>query len=205
MTAPAGAGVLNSRVVPQPISVPFVSYADYVAVEGTSDIKHEWLRGEVFAIAGGSPEHGALAAAVIGELRAGLRARPCRVYSSDVRVFIPATQLSTYPDVTVVCGKLETHPEDPGAITNPVLLVEVLSDSTEAYDRGQKFAHYRRLSSLKEYVLVSQREQRIELFRRSEAGSWTLHEASTGGRIELESVGHALSVDEIYRDPLAAG
>src|SRR5215212_185514 len=118
---------------PQPVGR--MSYAEYLAAENKTDVRHEWLRGEVFAMAGGTPEHAALAAAVIAALSAALRDRPCRVFSADARVRVLATGLSTYSDVTVVCGRLETDPEDANAIINPVLLIEVLSDSTEAYDR----------------------------------------------------------------------
>jgi Uma2 family endonuclease len=118
-------------------------------------------------------------------------------------VKVQATGLATYPDATVVCSQLETTPDDPQAVVNPVVLVEVLSDSTEAYDRGERFAHYRRIPSLREYVIVSQREQRIEVHRLNEAGRWELHESAAGESVELASIGCHLSVDDVYRDPLA--
>jgi len=179
-----------------------MSYAEYLAAEATSDTRHEYLRGQVFAMAGGTPEHGALAASITGALIAALRDRPCRVFNSDVRVRIRATDLTTYPDLSVVCGRLERDDEDQNAIVNPVLIIEVLSDSTEAYDRGEKAAHYRRLPSLQEYVLMSQHRPRVEVFRRREAGHWELHEAAEGQQIELVSVGCTLDVAELYRDPL---
>jgi Uma2 family endonuclease len=103
----------------------------------------------------------------------------------------------------VVCGRLETDPDDASAIITTVLLVEVLSDSTEAYDRGEKFAHYRRIPSLREYVLVAQRGRRIEVVQRNDAGRWELYEAGAGEVVELASVGCSLAVDDVYRDPLA--
>ena len=151
-----------------------MSYREYLALEATSDLRHEFLGDEVFAMAGGTPEHGALATTVAGELRAAQRGRACRVYSSDVRVRVAATGLSTYPDATIVCDRLETDPADPDAILNPIVLVEVLSDSTEAYDRGVKAAHYRRIPTLREYVLLSQREPFIEVYRRNERDHWEL-------------------------------
>jgi Uma2 family endonuclease len=187
----------------EPAAKPYVTYAEYLATEEVSETKHEWLNGEVFAMAGGTLPHGALAAAVIAALSAALRGRPCRVFTSDVRVRVQETGLSTYPDVSVACGRLETAPEDRHALVNPVVLVEVLSDATEAYDRGEKFAHYRRIPSLQEYVLVSQSKPRIEVFRRTTGGKWELDEAEAGATLELTSVGCQLSVDEIYRDPLA--
>jgi Uma2 family endonuclease len=180
-----------------------MSYAEYVAAESASELRHEWLHGQVFAMAGGTPEHAGLAMSVGAQLLAALRDRPCRVFSADLRVRVESTGLSTYPDVSVVCGKLETASNDAQAIVNPTVLVEVLSDSTEAYDRGEKFAHYRRIPSLREYVLLSQRERRIEVHRLNASGHWELHEAAGGETIELTSLGCRLTVDEIYRDPLA--
>jgi Uma2 family endonuclease len=190
---------------------PYVSYAEYLALEEKSVTKHEWLDGVLYdlearGMAGGTPDHAGLSAAVTILLGLQLRGRPCRAFSSDLKVRVPATGLSTYADLTVVCGKLETAAEDANAVTNPTLLVEVLSDSTEAYDRGEKFAHYRRLPSLREYVLVSQHTPRIEVWRKNEGGRWELaQEAEAGEHATLGSVGCTLAVDEVYADPLAGG
>ncbi len=192
----------------EPAPKPYVSYAEYLALEAKSTTKHEWLDGVVYdlherGLAGGTPDHAGLATAVGASLLVQLRGRPCRVFSSDLKVRIQATGLSTYPDVAVVCSKLETSPEDANAVTNPTLLVEVLSDSTEAYDRGEKFAHYRRIRSLREYVIVSPHERRIEVWRENERGRWELaEEATAGGSAELQSIGCTLSVDEVYANPL---
>jgi Uma2 family endonuclease len=180
-----------------------MTYPEYLAFEATSVEKHEFLNGEVFAMAGGTLEHSALAAAFILALGKALGDRPCRIFSSDLRVRIHATGLTTYPDVSVACGKAEVDGEDPHALVNPVLIVEVLSDSTEAYDRGEKAAHYRHIPSLREYALVSQHRPRIEVFRRNDAGRWELYEYERGASCELVSVGVSLSVDDVYRDPLA--
>jgi Uma2 family endonuclease len=118
-------------------------------------------------------------------------------------VRILETGLTTYPDLSVVCDKLETDPEDPHAVLNPVVLVEVLSESSEAYDRGAKAAHYRRIPSLREYVLVSQLEPQIEVYRRNERGLFELVEARRGQRAPLTSLGIELDVDAVYADPLA--
>jgi Uma2 family endonuclease len=177
-----------------------MTYAEYLAAEEKSEVKHEYLRGEVFAMVGGTPEHGRLASNLIHELGKALGRRPCVVYSSNVRVRILATDLSTYPDATVVCGKLEPAPDDRNAIANPTLIVEVLSDSTEAQDRGEKFAHYRRLPSLREYLLVSQHSIRLEVYRR-QGDFWVLAEAGPGQRLRLDSLDVALSVDDVYFDP----
>jgi Uma2 family endonuclease len=182
-----------------------MTYAEYLALEEKSlDVKHELIDGEIHAMAGGTPDHGALAMAFGRLLQNALGERPCRVFSSDVRVRVRATGMAAYPDLSVVCARLETDPEDANAIVNPVLLVEVLSDSTEARDRGVKAAHYRHLATLREYVLVSQHERRIEVHRRNEAGRWELFEYEAGQQAELASVGCVIPVDELYRDPLAA-
>jgi Uma2 family endonuclease len=180
-----------------------MTYAEYLDLERASEVKHEYLRGEVFAMAGGTPEHSRLAANVIRELGSALRDRPCIVFTSDARIRIVATDRATYPDVSVVCDRIEPAADDPDAITNPVVIVEVLSDATEADDRGEKFAHYRRLPSLREYVLVSQRAARIEVYRRQPDQRWMLGEAGAGQTVALESLGVAVAVDEVYRDPLA--
>jgi Uma2 family endonuclease len=174
-----------------------------LVLEAQGQQRHEFLDGHVFAMAGGTPEHGALAAAFIRELGIALRGKPCRVFSSDVRVRVTETGLTTYPDASVVCGRLETHAEDKDAIVNPVLLVEVLSDSTEGYDRGAKVAHYRRIPSLREYVLVSQNEPCIEVYRRNEHGRFELFEAGPNQSVELTSVGVRLDSSSIYENPLA--
>lgn len=184
-----------------------MSYAEYLAFEARGSTKHEFINGEVFAMAGGTIEHGALAVAISTALSNALQGRPCRVLSSDVRVRVQATGIATYPDVSVVCAGIEVAPDDASGVLNPVLVVEVLSDSTEAYDRGAKAAHHRRIPALREYVLVSQREPLIEVYRRNERGNWELvAEARRGERAELASCGEVitLDVDAIYRDPLAA-
>jgi len=187
-------------------SIPRMTYAAYLAFEAASDTKHEYVNGEVHAMAGGTVAHGALSAAVITSLSRALEDRRCRVLSSDVRVRAQATGFACYPDVTVVCDKLEVADDDPHGVINPTMIVEVLSESTEAYDRGAKAAHYRRIPSLREYVLVSQSEPLIEVYRRNERGNWELFvEARRGERAELLSCGAPiiLDVDALYRDPLA--
>lgn len=179
-----------------------VTFAEYLAQEETSDTKHEYLDGEIFAMAGGTIEHGALAANVIGELRALVRGHACRVLTSDVRLHVNATGLTTYPDASVACPPIETAAEDVHAVTNPVVIVEVLSDSTEAYDRGEKFAHYRRIPSLRDYLLVSQHEQRIDHYTRNPDGTWNLRDVRPPGSVKL-SIGGELSAAEVYLDSAA--
>ena len=127
-------------------------------------------------MAGGTGEHSLVVANVIGELRNRLRGKPCHVYDSNLRIRIPRTVLYTYPDATVICGPRQKDPNDPSGetFTNPRLIVEVLSPSTEGYDRGEKFERYRSLDSLEEYVLVSQGTARVETYFRQEHGTWLL-------------------------------
>jgi Uma2 family endonuclease len=190
--------------VPRLAPTARMTYAEYLAAEASSDVRHEYLNGEVWVMAGGTPEHSALAAAMIAQLSASLRGKPCRTYSADLRVRVVDTGLSTYPDVSVVCGQLETAPDDKDAVTNPIVLVEVLSESTEGYDRGAKAAHYRRIPSLREYVLVSQGEPLVEVYRRAESGRWELLEARPGETIEIASLGARLDVAALYANPLGA-
>jgi Uma2 family endonuclease len=151
-------------------------------------------------MAGASPRHNLLVANLTGALRQALRDRPCVVLASDQRVCIEPTGLYTYPDVTVVCGPLRAHPRFEDTLLNPTVLIEVLSPSTEAYDRGVKFAHYRRLDSLRDYLLVSQAERLVEHYtrERGEAESWRLTTWTAGQRLSLPGAGCTLAVDEVY-------
>jgi Uma2 family endonuclease len=173
------------------------TWTEYLALEASSNVKHEYLDGQIYAMAGGTPEHAALAAAVIGLLFPQLREGRCRLYDSDLRVRVRATGLATYPDVTVVCGPRERDPEDEQAVTNPTLIVEVLSRGTEEYDRGDKLEHYKQLPSLREYVLVSHRERSLEVWRRDAGGAWTASVVERGVA-ELESIAARLDVRELY-------
>jgi len=176
----------------------------YVAAEATADTRHEYLRGAIYAMAGGTLEHAALASALARDVGTALEGKACRVFSADARVRIQVTDMTTYPDLSVVCGELQCAAEDERAMLNPVVLFEVLSDSTEAYDRGAKASHYRLIPSLKEYVLVSQGEQRVEVQRRNPSGHWEIHEFGPGEQATLESLGISLSLDALYRNPLAS-
>jgi Uma2 family endonuclease len=176
------------------------TYAEYLALEEETSVRHEYLDGEIYAMAGGSPDHAALAAALIRILGNQLP-RGCRTFTSDLRVRIAATGLTTYPDAAVVCGRTQRSPDDPLAVTNPVLLVEVTSSSTEEYDRGEKLRHYTGLPSLREVLIVSHRAPELTLHRLDEAG-WTVTKASEGAVLELGSVAARISVDELYRGGL---
>jgi Uma2 family endonuclease len=176
------------------------TYAQYLSLEEESSVRHEYLDGEIYAMAGGSPDHAALAAALIrilgGQLSSG-----CRAFTSDLRVRIAATGLTTYPDAAVVCGPTLRTPEDPLAVANPVLVIEVTSPSTEDYDRGEKLRHYKSLPSLREVLFVSHRAPHLTLHRRGDP-DWTVTTAETGAVLGLASVGARVAVDEVYRDGL---
>jgi len=191
-----------SRVVARS-SIGKMTYAEYVALEEKGEAKHEFIRGDVFAMAGGTPAHAALAMAIGRQIGNALDGKPCRVFSSDLRIRVKATDFAAYPDVTVIRGKLETDPEDPDAATNPKVIVDVLSDATEAYDRGAKAAQYRRIPSLEEYVLVAQAPPMIEVYRRNERGKWELAvEAGRGQTANIASISVTIDVDTAYANPL---
>jgi len=174
-----------------------MSPRDYLAWEREQTDKHQYLGGEVFAMAGGSPRHNRLAFNVSGELHSRLRGGNCGGFTPDQKIFIPSTGNYVYPDGGLVCGRVELHAETRDVIENPRVVVEVLSSSTEKHDRGDKWRDYQSVSSLTDYLLVSQRLPRIEHFAREADGSWKYRVAGPGGRIEL-TTGTVLDVDAIY-------
>jgi Uma2 family endonuclease len=172
------------------------TYAEYLAFEASSNVKHEFLDRQIYAMAGGTPEHAALTAAVTGLLFAQLRDCRCRAYDAGLRVRT-RSGLSTYPDVTVICGPTERDEADPQAVTNPALIIEVLSRSTEEYDAGDKFEHYKALPSLRQYVLVSHRERSLEVWTLIEGAGWQRTIVREGEMANL-SIGARLDVRELY-------
>lgn len=182
-----------------PQKKPFVTPEEYLCLERAADYKSEYYAGEIFPMAGASATHSAINASVTGELYSLLKGDRCATYDSNLRIAVAATGLYTYPDASVICGPLELVPGHDDMITNPTLIVEVLSDSTEAYDRGKKFAHYRTLPSFAEYVLVSQKEPLVEVFFRQGDGTWQL--TPVRGReavVRLQSLGVELRLAEVY-------
>jgi Uma2 family endonuclease len=181
------------------------TFDDYLSLEDVSAVRHEFLDGQVWAMAGGTPEHAAICVNVSTLLSNATRGKPCRVFSSDLRVRVKATGLGTYPDVSVVCGALEIDANDPKGrtVTNPRVIVEVLSPSTEDYDRGEKLGHYKQIASLEEVLLVAHDRRDLEVVRREADGSWSRHVAGAGESVRLAAFGIDVVVEEVYRDPLA--
>lgn len=172
---------------------------EYLAFERASEIKHEYDNGRVFALAGASERHNLIVANLIATIHPQLRGGPCRVYPSDMRLHVVASGLYAYPDVTVVCGRSELEDEHLDTLLNPMVLIEVLSPSTERYDRGRKAAFYRTLDSLREYLFVSQDQPRIERYTRTAERQWTLAEAvGREDEIALESISCTLSLAEVF-------
>jgi len=173
------------------------SFAAYLDLEQVSQTKHEFFDGEIFAMAGGTPEHAALGISVGGLLLAQAVGTGYTVYSSDLRVRVTATGLATYPDITVVCGPRETDPESSSTVINPSVLVEVVSESTERYDRGEKFEHYKKIPTAKAIVFVSQTERKIDVWQCG-ADAWQLASYGPSESAKLGPLPFTLDVDRVY-------
>ncbi len=171
---------------------------EYLALEEASDRKNEFLNGVVVAMAGASPRHNLLVMNLGRLLGEALRSTPCLVLSSDQRVHIRDTMSYVYPDLTVVCGEALFLDDRPRSLTNPQILIEVMSPSTEDHDRGTKLAHYRRLPSVREVLLVSVNEQRVEHYQKLESGQWLLSDVANGGAIALKDLTRKLSLADLY-------
>lgn len=173
--------------------------AEYLEFERKSEERHEYLNGEIFAMSGAKRNHNVIAWNIGGELRQKLKGKNCEAYPADMRVFIPETGLYTYPDLVIVCGAPQFQDDVFDTLLNPVLIIEVLSDSTESYDRGKKFQHYRSTESLQEYVLIAQDEARIEKYVRSGDGFWFFTEAvGLDSEIEFSSIECRIALGEVY-------
>ncbi len=177
----------------------FISPAEYLVQERAALTKSEYFRGEIFAMAGASEAHNLIVGNLVRVLGNQLRSRDCRVYPSDLRLLVSATGLYTYPDVMVVCGKPVLVDQQGDILTNPVLIIEVLSESTKDYDRGGKFHQYMRIDSLREYLTVSQTEMLVDYSIRQPDGSWLLREIGpASGTVSLESLAIRLDFTDIY-------
>ncbi len=178
---------------------PRISEEDYLTFERANRTKHEYYAGQIYAMAGAKEPHNLIAGNTHAALHRQLRQRPCRVYQSDMRVKVIRTGLHTYPDVVVVCGQPQFTDDVHDAIVNPMVIIEVLSASTERYDRGMKFQQYRTIETLRAYVLIAQDHQHIECYARQDTGQWLFQEASEPAQqVELAAIRCTLTIDDIY-------
>ena len=177
----------------------YVTPKAYLRLERQSECKSEYVNGEIFAMTGASHKHNLVAGNIFGELRQQLKGRQCEAYVGDMRVKVTATGLYTYPDVVVVCGEPKFEDEHVDTLLNPTLLVEVLSQSTERYDRIAKSSYYRTLDSLAEHLLVAQDEVRVEQYVKQANGQWLLFECSSLDTVvELPTIGCSLGLSDVY-------
>lgn len=185
--------------MPAAASPPLVTPQEYLARERRAESKAEYVSGRVYAMTGASREHNLIALNIGRELSIQFRGRPCEAYVSDMRVKVTPTGMYTYPDVVAVCGPPEFEDEAVDTLLNPTVIVEVLSPSTEAYDRGEKFAHYRRLPLLREYVLVAQDRVRVEHYGRRGDNEWVLTEHDAlDDTLPLPALDAGLRLADIY-------
>lgn len=178
---------------------PYLTSDEYLALERASEAKHEYLAGTMDAMAGGSARHNRIAGSSYASLYAQLRQRNCTVYSSDMRVKSVQTGLYTYPDLTIVCGHEQFEDRKEDTLLNPTVIIEVLSPSTEKYDRGKKFRHYRSIFSLREYILIAQDSYRVERFSRQSDHTWIFSEATDlDDTLTLSVIQCGLALRDIY-------
>ena len=177
-----------------------LSEAAYLDKERFSTIKHEYYAGATYAMAGASELHNLIAMNVAASLHRQLRGQTCRIYPSDMRLKVLQTGLNTYPDFTVVCGPTQfAHVEKRDTLINPTVIIEILSPSTEYYDRGEKFQHYRTIETLQEYILIAQDKYRIERFTRQDANEWLLSEAvGLNTMLQLPSIQVIVLLNDVY-------
>jgi Uma2 family endonuclease len=177
----------------------YLTPEEYLTIERKAEYKSEYINGEMIAMTGASRIHNLITANIIGELRQQLKEALCEVYSNDMRVRIPATGLYTYPEAVVVCGEPKLEDSFFDTLLNPTLIVEVLSSSTESHDRDRKFSDYRTVESLAEYLLVAQKEYRVEQYVKQSDGRWLLTDIrSIENTVELVSVPCVLALKEVY-------
>jgi Uma2 family endonuclease len=185
------------------VAQTYVSEAEYLAMERASSTKHELWEGETFAMTGGTLAHAMLSMNIGAMLHLALRERACKVLSADAKLHVPLSRGFVYPDVSVVCGAVQTYEGSNDVLLNPILVVEVLSESTERFDRGDKFAGYRSIASLVDYVLVAQEARRVEVYTRQPDASWLLRVYDDEQpSVVLPSVALHLPLPELYRGVL---
>ena len=179
----------------------FLTPEQYLEIERKAEFKSEYYNGEMFAMSGARAPHVLIVGNALFQLRLQLRSKPCRSFSNDMRVRVSATGLYTYPDLAVVCGECHFLDDRWDTLLNPTLIIEVLSESTEAYDRGRKFEHYRSISSLREYLMIASDRVSAELFTRQPDGHWVFSDAHEPEDIvQLESIGCQLKLADLYEN-----
>lgn len=191
----------NLSTMTQPQPVKRFTPEEYYLLEREASYRSDFYDGEIFAMAGGTSRHSVIAVNIAGELRQQLKGKPCAPYESNQRLLVKATGLRVYPDVSVYCGPLEYDEHDPGSetATNPTLLFEILSRTTEAYDRGFKTENYRRIATLRAYLLISQQSPHVEIYERQNDGAWMFREErQLDASLQLSAIGVTLAMREIY-------
>ncbi len=175
------------------------SIEEYLEMENGADEKHEYYKGEIFAMSGAEVPHNTIATNFLGTLVNKLKGKKCKPFNSDQRIHIPSNTLFTYPDISIICGEIITLNDDDYNVLNPTVIIEVLSKSTKNYDRGEKFKLYRDIASLKEYMLVDSESIHIEIFRLNENGHWVLEEYnSLTDTVIIKAINETVSLSEIY-------
>lgn len=181
-----------------PAERPLVTLEEFLSRETEGSAKHEYVRGEVFAMAGATKVHNDVVTNVSTVIKAHLRGGPCRAYVLDVKLYVEAADAVFYPDLVVTCDPSDRG--DPLFCRKPVLIIEVLSDSTAAYDRGEKFDEYRKIDELGEYVLVDSRQRHVVVYRKGENGAWEFAPVEAGGDVGLRSIGLSTPIAGFYDD-----
>ncbi|MEI6179526.1 MAG: Uma2 family endonuclease [Chloroflexales bacterium] len=178
---------------------PYITEEEYLALERTSTTKHEYYSGRIYAMTGAKEPHNLINSNALAALHSQLRRKPCRIYASDMRVKVIKTGLNTYPNIVIICGQPQFTDSTRDTVINPVVVIEILSDSTERYDRGMKFQNYRTIDTLRDYILIAQDHHHIEHFSRQDGGLWVLQEAiSDVDDIRILSIECTLNVQDVY-------
>ena len=174
---------------------------EYLKMEKTADVKHEFYKGQIFAMSGAGPKHNMISINLIGALLKELDGKPCRPYGSDMRIHIPENTLYTYPDISIICGDIIPGDDDEDSATQPIVIIEILSKSTKSYDRGDKFKLYREIPALKDYLLIDSEKAGIEAFSLNDELLWELREyKNLEGTLNIKSIAANIDLKDIYKD-----
>ena len=174
---------------------------EYLAMEKASEVKHEFYKGEIFAMSGAGARHNIISINLVGALLRQLEGKPCRPYGSDMRIHIPENTLYTYPDISIICGDIISADDDADTATQPTVIIEILSPSTKSYDRGDKFKLYRAIPALREYILVDAESINVECFSLNDEFIWELREYKNSEEsLSIKSMEAVIALEEIYKD-----